>query len=547
MKLWPPLLAAFCLAPLATAQIKGGQWEVAATLEASGLELEIGSAMVAGPVLSTGEETVFAKWRDLSLTNSMVFSLYRSPSLFEVWTFETNISWDGSFSATVVPDFNQDGVDDILVGIHLDEGHLWLLDGAQGTSLWETQGPSGSNLGELVSVIQDVNSDGVADWMALASMEYAPTGGNRGRIYLYSGSDGSLIRILDPANPWSGTQAKFANAGDWDGDGYGDFFCSDRYSSLYAGEGIRVRSGLTGAILQSWVSPFLSPGSLLAISDADGDGKPEVVAGHHGDDSSNGATSAGIVRLYLSTGVGPEWESEGTKPNEFLGRKLTSIPDLDLDGFPDLVASGSAAKVAGQSETGLIRILSSKTGERIGRLVGEATFEHFGTSIVGLGTESEPILFVGSPDWNPPNGYQSEGRIQAFRLDRQFSATPDEISTSVGGSIHFEVDFPADYAGEFCFPIASRQGIDTTDLLGIKVSISPGPLFQMGITIGYPFLSVPAGTLDAQGDWQFDLNLPPTFRLTSAQDLYIAAFHTPPTFLPGEGAVSYPLRIRILP
>ncbi len=276
-------------------------------------------------------------------------------------------------------------------------------------------------------------------------------------------------------------------------------------------------------------------------------GKVKVVINHPGKDSSSGLPEAGVVSLYNQYSPDYAWAFEGKKSFEWLGVRIVEIPDYDFDGEADLVVSAPFAKVGGNDETGLLRIISSSTGSQIKRLLGEEAYEEFGFSLVGTGSEGYPRVCVGSPGWTPSGANYPDGRIQTFAFNPQLSATPDSISISQGGTIQLEADFSSDAVSDLVFPVASRVGIGTTTVFGLEISIASGPLLRMGLTSGYPMLLPKFGYLNAQGDWSSTLDLPPSSQSITGQDLFVVVVHAPFPFLYGVASSSYPVRIRILP
>ncbi len=268
------LLSAIAFESSIDCQIKGGEWLQEAQIESGGWGIEIGHLMISGPVLPSGEETVFVKWWDaFHPSGPTVYSLLKLPTLQQVWSFGSTDSWGLEFSGDIVSDFNGDGVDDILVGLERTE-RVWLLDGLTGAQLFEIAGPPNSEFGHQVFQIWDVDSDGTPDWGIYSPEEYAANG-FQGLLYLYSGISGAHVRTLAPSDLNRGIGRIFSTAHDWDGDGFGDFFCWDYYSQLLTGKGLLVRSGLDGAILHDWNTDY-GITTMLTIPGFGGDQKPQV-------------------------------------------------------------------------------------------------------------------------------------------------------------------------------------------------------------------------------------------------------------------------------
>ena len=66
----------------------------------------------------------------------------------------------------IVPDIDGDGADDILVGAPLDTGHVLLISGSTGDTIHYLTGESaGDQFGTAVAVSEDIDGDGVADFL----------------------------------------------------------------------------------------------------------------------------------------------------------------------------------------------------------------------------------------------------------------------------------------------------------------------------------------------------------------------------------------------
>lgn len=133
----------------------------------------------------------------------------------------------------------------------------------------------------FVSVVGDVNKDGVAD-------AYASDFGNRakgpatGRVYVHSGKDGSRLQVFTGEGPGEGFGSSASRAGDIDGDGYADLAVGAwQYGgAAMSGGRIYLYSGKDGRLLRTITGRV--PGDTLGfdsvgIGDTDGDGTVDLL------------------------------------------------------------------------------------------------------------------------------------------------------------------------------------------------------------------------------------------------------------------------------
>ncbi|MBL8842227.1 MAG: hypothetical protein JNL90_11950 [Planctomycetes bacterium] len=168
----------------------------------------------------------------------------------------TGISRFGSALAKG-PDLNKDGTADFLVGAPLadvttpfgtwtDAGIVYGLDAKTGAliySFWELA--SGAQFGTSISALLDTNADGYGEFVV-----GAPAWSNwTGFACVYSGKTGNKLFRVDSTystNEYFGQSV--CNAGDWNGDGKGDFAVGIPGYSGAVGA-IEVHSGTNGALL----------------------------------------------------------------------------------------------------------------------------------------------------------------------------------------------------------------------------------------------------------------------------------------------------------
>ncbi|WP_193215014.1 integrin alpha [Luteolibacter marinus] len=268
-----------------------------------------------------------------------------------------------NFAAT--GDLNDDGVPDLAVadpyyrggGTKLGSGIVHLVSGVDGSTLRSLGGlPDEARYFGFSLASLNADGDGVPD---LAVGAPGQNGGN-GAVLVYSGADGSLI-----STGTGGLQSQYgtalANAGDQDGDGLDDLFVGAPLADSFRGQ-VVVQSGKTGAPVRHVPSStaFASFGaSVIAVPDLDGDGRPDLAASTPGYRSASG--TVGKVTLFGSTDDGVIAEATGSGSYTRLGESLSITRDADGDGRPDLMAgslSGGVAKVLSGADLSVIDDLS---------------------------------------------------------------------------------------------------------------------------------------------------------------------------------------------
>jgi len=241
---------------------------------------------------------------------------------------------DFAYTANTAGDVNGDGYSDIIVGnssfSHGQESegrayvHLGSADGLEETFSWEAEGNEEyAYFGQSVSSAGDVNRDGYSDVVVGASGAL----GDKGKAYVFHGSS---TGVLSSAS-WEVEGAVFgqslghlvANAGDVNGDGFGDVIVgsySGNYINLYQGSDDGGLSDTPSwSITQS--GGFGRTGA--TAGDVNGDGFSDIAVG--APDFTNGQSSEGKAFVYygngsIGRGVGlQQLRTDGSTPIAQLG------------------------------------------------------------------------------------------------------------------------------------------------------------------------------------------------------------------------------------
>jgi len=177
-----------------------------------------------------------------------------------------------------VPDVNGDGFDDFLVGmpgVNSGTGQARLYSGQNTSILYTWSGSFSPELfGYFVASVGDVNADGIPD--VSVSSNNSNIGPDIGKVYLYSGANGSLIRNYTGSAGELNFGYSVAGIGDMNADGNADIAIGVPGQNL-----IQIKSGSAGSHLFTISGASGSPGFGYEIAggiDVNGDSFPDIVA-----------------------------------------------------------------------------------------------------------------------------------------------------------------------------------------------------------------------------------------------------------------------------
>lgn len=161
-----------------------------------------------------------------------------------------------------VPDFDHDGVNEILIadlnesyGGFTQAGRVYMQDGDTRRIMYAVDSPeiqANAHFGFFISVIGDVNRDGVADFAAGTDAQNvdATTGAScttgapncntrQGKAWVFSGANGRALYALNDPNPQAAARfgSRIGRAGDINGDGIPDIIVGASGSDMPAGCG----------------------------------------------------------------------------------------------------------------------------------------------------------------------------------------------------------------------------------------------------------------------------------------------------------------------
>ncbi|MDA1259506.1 MAG: integrin alpha [Planctomycetota bacterium] len=419
-------------------------------------------------------------------------------------------------------DVTGDGIDDFLCGAPFhdggaaDGGAVYLYNGATRSLVRTWLGAdAGGHFGASVAGGVDVDGDNVPD--VIIGAPDAEFGGMTaaGRVFVYSGATGTLIRSHDGVAQDDRLGAAAVLLDDVNGDLKGDYVLGSPGSDL--GPGLRAGaiegfSGADGASLytRSGGTDAAEFGASLArLADRDGDGVNEFIVGAPGATGPLGATY-GAARIYLGDTGEFDKQFVPVETDTRYGTSVAGAGDVDLDGVEDILVGAPFSDGGTIIDCGTLWFVSGINGFHSRVADGGGDNAHMGSAVACAGDldgDRRPAIMVGSAGFNP-GGLASAGAVDIYEIDPWMALDIDSFSSAAGGVINFAVDFPTSSANSAYEIFASALGTGPTIRGGVKIPL----------TMDYLLLrmhrSPPAGwighhgVLNASGDAASTLTLP---------------------------------------
>jgi hypothetical protein len=361
-----------------------------------------------------------------------------------------------------VGDLDADGTADYLVSAYsafnpsnVAAGAAFLYSGASGNLIREHYGDHlNGNFGNGMVAMNDVNGDGVHDYV-ISEPGYPATGGtSSGLTWMYSGADGSVIYTIPSVESMPFYGRSMTAVPDFNGDGIGDLAVGNHGTSthgyLFNGS-VFLYSGADGSLMREFhgVGDRQHFGFALEnCGDMNGDGHPDLLVASR---SMEDNVARGIVSLFcgrtqslLQTLDSPHHAS--TEANLF-GHHMLSLGDWNGDGYQELAVADQLASSPTLDHCGAVYIYDGRTSNLIKTIYGDGNDRRLGF----------PLVAIGDVDGD---GFRDFASAQLARTNEVFAdGTVIFYSGADGQAVHR-------MHGEIHHGVFGRAIADATDLNG---------------------------------------------------------------------------------
>jgi hypothetical protein len=341
----------------------------------------------------------------------------------------------GQFGLSVsgIPDINGDGYGDVIVGAPnetvgvAEAGRIYVFSGRTGNLIRVTTAPNaefGGQFGFYVAGIGDINNDGRGDYIVGAPFENGVGVNDSGRVYVYSGINGALIRThtMPGANTFGNFGYSVAAIPDLNNDGRPDYIVGAPGGATNGQ--VFIYSGASGALIRTTNAPASAAGgdfghSVAGMPDGNGDGRGDYVVGAPYANPGSSPFNAGRAYVFsgntgnlLFTLASPNQQSSGQ-----FGVSVAGVADVNGNGGGDVVVGAWLESVDGLFSAGRAYVFSGTTGGLITQLTSPTPKQggNFGFSLAGLDDrngDGRAEVLIGAPgDGGPSNFFPGRAYV----------------------------------------------------------------------------------------------------------------------------------------
>lgn len=352
------------------------------------------------------------------------------------------------FSLAGLDNINGDALGDFVVGAPLQHpgaaplgaGRAYVIRGDTGVMIRAHKSPleqADGRYGYAVAAVPDLNGDGRTDYMISAPWETVGQGAGArtgaGRVYLYSGINGALMKIFwSPNFEVDGHFGQsISHVPDTTGDGKAEILIGapndDPAASPTNCGRVYLFNGATFALIRVMASPFQEENghygwSVSGIANVNGDTRGDIIIGAPGDSPGNSPANCG--RAYMYSGANQVYIRTLASPNQItggeFGRVVAGTTDCTGDVFGDVFVSGPFETVNLQAKAGRVYVFSGASGSVFKTLTSpnneiEGWFGYGMSPIPPPSFNLRPGVLVGAPQEDPGATPPESGRAYIYR------------------------------------------------------------------------------------------------------------------------------------
>jgi hypothetical protein len=301
-------------------------------------------------------------------------------------------------------DVNADGVNDFIVGAPYADGRrgkVYVYSGLDESLLFTFEGENANDrFGWSVGTAGDVDDDGHDDVIVGAPW----WSGQRGRTYVYSGADGSRLHRKNGKSGEKDRSGYAVSGGvDVDDDGHDDFLVGEPHNDDEGNKAGRVRvySGADGSSLGTVRGEAAGDRfgwAVAGLGRTNGDSHDDFAVGAPRNDET--ASNAGKVYVFSGRTLNERYGIPGLNKKDQFGHAIARAGDLNFDRRDDFVVGTPYYDAGDRTDAGRVDVFSGRNGLHIWKKTGQGGGDRMGWSVsAGRDADGDTLndVTVGAP------------------------------------------------------------------------------------------------------------------------------------------------------
>ena len=285
----------------------------------------------------------------------------------------------------ICKDINDDHVDELIIAVTYQDlsGEVKIISLKSSKTLYHWKSLAPYDAFGFAIASGDVDGDGIADMVISAPH---PVKNGKGKVYVYSGKDGSLLKEFSSIIPRGSSDFGTSVAtGDIDGDGLEEVIIGA--PGLPKGE-VFVYSGKFGWLLHKLTG---EPGFGFTVhtDDINGDHFNELIVTTKNLEGNKVSVFQNFYHLY---------DIENDEVDIGFGETIAT-GDINGDGKKELILGAFDARHLRKRFTGQVNVYDGENGKLLNRWFGKEEKSQFGFSLssASLDHKGHDVLLIGTP------------------------------------------------------------------------------------------------------------------------------------------------------